>query len=104
MTVYCDVVLKVTVTLVEGDCGTTVPEVDSAQFAATAPPRLQLSVRGNANPAIGAMDAVVVTESPAITLPDVGAKAMAKSTPFPVMVAVSPSYSRLVEFTESVPG
>jgi hypothetical protein len=64
---------------------------------------LQLVVTGEENPAMGVSVAVVVTELPAMTCPDVGLMASVKSTPLPLKVAFSPLYSKLVEFTPSVP-
>jgi hypothetical protein len=90
ITVYCDVVTKLTVTLLEGDFGTNPEEVEGLHAAATAPPRLQEIESGKENPAIGAMVAVVEIASPAMTFPEVGLNAIAKSTPFPVMVAAKP--------------
>jgi hypothetical protein len=103
-TVNCEVVLNLTVTVVEGEASTIAEELDKLHVAATAPPKLQLTLSGNANPAIGAIDAVVETASPAMTLPEVGFSTIVKSTAFPIIVAVRPLYRRLLEFTVKDPG
>src|SRR6185312_4344034 len=102
MMTYCDVVAMVTVKVEAGAAGVMVPE-PAPQFAAVAPPTLQVTVSGAAKPAIGVSVPVVVTLSPATTEPEVGFSAIVKSMPLPVNVAESPLYSRLVELTPSVP-
>ena len=92
-----------TATAEEGEDGTNEEVFARVHCAAVADPTLQLIVTGNANPAIGVTVAVVVLGSPATTLSEVGLRISVKSTPLPLKVAVSPLYSRLVEFTPSVP-
>src|ERR1035437_7611452 len=77
--------------------------VAAPQLDATAPPTEHVSVSGAATPANGVSVAVVLVPSPAITVPDGGLMMIVKSMPLPVIVTFKPLYSKLLEFTPTVP-
>jgi hypothetical protein len=100
--VYCDVLVILTVSVV-AVVGVTDAVESPHPVAAVAPCTTHVNVTGVANPASGVIVAVALVPSPAITVPELGFRPIVKSTPVPVIVALSPAYSGLLEFTPSVP-
>jgi hypothetical protein len=86
--VYCDVVDKLTVAVVTPVGVNALGE--GAHPDADAPPIWQVKEIGDEKPATGVRVAVVLVESPAITVPVVGLMLSVKSTPLPISAAVNP--------------
>ncbi len=87
-TVYSYVVVMVTllVVVLEGmKVMDPIPQVDPGASV------VQLSLTGEAKPATGETETLVVMEWPAITCPEAGVMEMMKSMPFPVRFRVGPA-------------